>query len=95
MPNWGIDDENDNTATDASPPTRELVPEGDHEFTIKAVIDTAERVEIRLAHDDRRYGWVFAKLPKTMKRVQARPTTQQLHFSFAEKQDPGASGSDP
>jgi hypothetical protein len=64
MPNWGIDDEIDTTATDASPPTRELVPEGDHEFTVKAVIDTAERVEIRLAHDDRRYGWVFAKMPK-------------------------------
>jgi hypothetical protein len=65
MPNWGIDDEIDTNATDASPPTRELVPEGDHEFTVKAVIDTAERVEIRLAHDDRRYGWVFANLPKT------------------------------
>jgi hypothetical protein len=65
MPNWGIDDEIDTTATEASPPTRELVPEGDHEFTVKAVIDTDERVEIRLAHDDRRYGWVFAKMPKT------------------------------
>jgi hypothetical protein len=65
MPTWGIDDDFADTATnDAAPPTRELVPEGDHEFTVKAVIDEADRVEIRLAHDDRRYGWVFAKMPK-------------------------------
>jgi hypothetical protein len=65
MPTWGIDDDLADTATnDAAPPTRELVPEGDHEFTVKAVIEEADRVEIRLAHDDRRYGWVFAKMPK-------------------------------
>jgi|APCry1669189034_1035192.scaffolds.fasta_scaffold22339_3 hypothetical protein len=66
MPSWGIDEEFTDTATtDAKAPERELVPEGDHEFTVKAVIDSPERVEIRLAHDDRRFGWVFARMPKT------------------------------
>lgn len=65
MPSWGIDDDFGDTATtDAKEPERELVPEGDHTFTVKAVIDEPDRVEIRLAHDDRRYGWVFAKMPK-------------------------------
>lgn len=64
MPTWGIDDDFADGAADAAPPTRELVPKGDHAFTIKAVIDEPDLVEIRLAHDDRRYGWVFAKMPK-------------------------------
>jgi hypothetical protein len=45
-------------------PDRELVPEGDHEFLIKAFIPGQDRDEIRLAHEDGRYEWVFCKLPK-------------------------------
>jgi len=40
------------------------VPEGIHEFGIQQVLEDAQRLEVRLVHDDRRYGWVFCKLPK-------------------------------
>lgn len=66
MPDWGIDDDfPPQPATDATPPARELVPEGDHLLQIKAVIrhDEEKKVEIRLEHPDRRYGWVFARVP--------------------------------
>lgn len=46
---------------------RENVPEGLHEFAIKQVIDTDERLEVRLEHGDKRYGWVFCRLPKQAK----------------------------
>ena len=66
MPTWGIDEEFSDTETaDSKAPDREKVPEGDHDFTVRAVFESPERVEIRLAHDDGRYGWVFAKMPKT------------------------------
>jgi len=64
---WGLDDDFPPVAVqdDTRAPERELVPEGDHAFRIKEVIDHGEKVELRLVHDDRRYGWVFARLPKT------------------------------
>jgi len=40
------------------------VPEGEHEFKIKQVIEDASRLEIRLEHDDRKYGWVFFRVDK-------------------------------
>ena len=63
MPNWGIDDESVET-NDSRPPERELVEEGDHDLEIREVIEAEHRVELRLSHDDRRDGWVFAKLPR-------------------------------
>jgi hypothetical protein len=39
------------------------VPEGVHEFQIKQVIQHADKLELRLVHDDRRYGWVFCRIP--------------------------------
>lgn len=39
------------------------VPEGVHEFQIKQVIQHPDKLEIRLEHGDRRYGWVFCRLP--------------------------------
>lgn len=63
MPNWGLDDFDDTPpVNESAAPTRELVPEGEHAFQIREVID-GDRVEIRLVHEDRRYGWVFANLP--------------------------------
>ena len=60
---WGRDD-----IADEQPATetveRELVPEGTHDFRIKEVLEDDARVELRLVHDDRRFGWVFCKLPK-------------------------------
>jgi len=49
---------------DARAPERELVPEGDHAFQIREVIDHGDKVEFRLVHDDKRFGWVFARFPK-------------------------------
>jgi hypothetical protein len=43
---------------------RQNVPEGEHEFRIKQVIEDAERLEIRLEHDERGYGWVFFRVSK-------------------------------
>jgi hypothetical protein len=40
------------------------VPEGVHDFLIKQVIDEGERIQVRLEHGDRRYGWVFCRLLK-------------------------------
>ena len=53
-------------AADAAPPAaeREPVPEGEHVFEVKKVIDHEDKLEIRLAHAERRYGWVFCRLPK-------------------------------
>lgn len=64
---WGLDDNLIGVVRDDSrPPERELVPEGDHAFQIKEVIDHGDKVELRLAHDDKRFGWVFAKTPKAV-----------------------------
>jgi len=47
-----------------APAEREQVPEGEHAMKIMKVIDSDERLQVRLAHGDRRYGWVFCRLPK-------------------------------
>lgn len=60
---WGRDDFAEEQPA-AEPATRELVPEGPHEFQIKQVLEDDARVELRLVHDDRRFGWVFCGLPK-------------------------------
>lgn len=63
---WWDDDENTTAAaTDESQaPARELLDEGEHRLQIQAITDAAERLEISLAPDDRRFGWVFCKLPR-------------------------------
>lgn len=62
---WPIDDDwKDENPAAQTREERELVPEGEHEFRIRQVIPSGERLEIRLEHEDRRYGWVFCKLPK-------------------------------
>ena len=50
--------------TEPARPERVEVPEGTHEFRIEQVLEDAQRLEVRLVHDDRQYGWVFCKLPK-------------------------------
>jgi hypothetical protein len=60
---WG----NDDIAEEPKPAEaaeRELVPEGLHDFRIKEVLEDDARVELRLVHDDKRFGWVFCRLPK-------------------------------
>lgn len=62
---WGLDDDfPPQPANDARAPERELVPEGDHVLQIREVIDHGDKVEFRLVHDDKRFGWVFARFPK-------------------------------
>lgn len=63
---WGLDDDFPPVAVrdDSRPPERELVPEGDHALQIREVIDHGEKVELRLVHDEKRFGWVFARTPK-------------------------------
>jgi len=51
-------------AAPAAKPERELVPDGTYEFEIVGAIDSAERLEIRLAHDNKGYSWVFCRIPK-------------------------------
>lgn len=66
MPDWGLDEfETDApTAAEVARAEREDVPEGDHAFGIRQVIDNGPSVEIRLEHTDRRFGWVFCRCPK-------------------------------
>ena len=63
---WGLDDDFPPVTVrdDSRPPERELVPEGDHAFQIREVIDHGDKVEFRLVHDEKRFGWVFSRLPK-------------------------------
>lgn len=61
---WGRDDIADEPQAAAPATERELVPEGLHDFRIREVLEDDARVELRLVHDDRRFGWVFCKLPK-------------------------------
>jgi hypothetical protein len=49
----------------AAPVEREEVPEGEHEFRIVGMVEDDRRLRVDLAHDDRRYGLVFADLPKS------------------------------
>lgn len=48
------------------------VPEGVHEFQIKQVIQHPDKIEYRLVHPDRRYGWVFCRLIDSQRWAKAR-----------------------
>lgn len=61
---WDIDATSATETGDSRPPDRELLEEGEHRLQIKAVTDGDARLEISLAPTDRRFGWVFCKLPK-------------------------------
>lgn len=62
---FGLDDFDDLPPADNSKaPERLLLEDGEHDLEIKAVTKLDDgRVEIRLASADKRYSWVFAKLP--------------------------------
>jgi hypothetical protein len=66
MSDWFDDVDFPPQATEAAlpPGEREQVPEGEHAMEIRKVIDHEDKLEIRLAHAERRYGWVFCRLPK-------------------------------
>jgi|688.fasta_scaffold108494_3 hypothetical protein len=67
MSDWFDDVDFPPQATEAAlpPGEREQVPEGEHALEIKKVLDHDDKLEIRLAHAERRYGWVFCRLPKS------------------------------
>lgn len=56
----------------AEPQERLDVPEGEHELQIKQVLESDDKLEVRLVHPDRRYGWVFCNLPKQEQWAQIR-----------------------
>lgn len=49
----------------ATEPTREreLVPEGEYTMTIERASSTPGEYKVALAHDDRRFSWVWATMP--------------------------------
>jgi hypothetical protein len=59
------------------------VPEGEHEFRIKQVIETPEKLEIRLEHDERGYGWVFFSVDKRRPKAFQKRLVAQLAASLA------------
>ena len=59
---WDLDDEAFEQWTPA--PERELVPEGKHEFKIERASEDAEHLGLAMSHSDKRYAWVWPKLPK-------------------------------
>jgi len=75
--------------TEPARPERVEVPEGTHEFRIEQVLEDAQRLEVRLVHDDRQYGWVFCKLPKD--KGWARKLVGQLAGALAISPDEWAS----
>lgn len=62
---FGLDEFDDVAVDESRAPARELLPEGEHDLQIRGVGWLEDgRLEIRLAPDERNYGWVFAKFPK-------------------------------
>jgi hypothetical protein len=63
MADW-FDDFTEATQAEPAQRERELVPEGEHTLEIKATIDEPTRLQVRLAHPEQRYGWVFCNIYK-------------------------------
>jgi hypothetical protein len=59
---WVIDEFFDMVPAAAEEPQYLEVPEGEHVFRIHSV-ETGDRLVVKLAHDDRRYGLVWFKPP--------------------------------
>ena len=70
----------------AGRPERERVPEGKHNLKIVQVIQQEWGLEVRLAHDDRKYGWVFMKLRPGRKadEIRIRQLAQAMAISPAQ-----------
>jgi hypothetical protein len=49
----------------AARPERELIPDGTYELEIVDAIDEPDRLQVRLAHENKGYAWVFCNIPKT------------------------------
>jgi hypothetical protein len=76
---WNI--EVDEEEAVSARPEREKVPEGTHDLKIVEVIQHSPGLEVRLAHDDKRYGWVFVKM--TPGRTQDEIRLKQMCRSLA------------
>lgn len=61
---WEETDAAPTATSDAKAPERELLDEGEHRLKIMAVLNGSDTLEVRLAHDDRRFGWVFCRMKK-------------------------------
>lgn len=60
---WGLNEyfEMVPVAETARPP-RELVPDGPHVLRIERASEEGQLVRVTLAHDDKRYGWVWCNM---------------------------------
>lgn len=76
---WDINLDDDETTT--ARPERERVPEGKHELKVVQVIQHDWGLDVRLAHDDRQYGWVFMRLQHGRKQDEIR--LKQMCRAFA------------
>jgi hypothetical protein len=63
MADW-FDDFTETPQAEPAQRERELVPEGEHTLEIKATIDEPTRLQVRLAHAEASYGWVFCNIYK-------------------------------
>jgi hypothetical protein len=66
MADWldEIETETESPTTETGPRSYELLPEGRHEFKIMEIVKQGESLNVTLAHDDRRYGRVYARLQR-------------------------------
>jgi hypothetical protein len=82
-----VESEWDDEAPAAAGSDRQNVPEGEHEFRIKQVIETPEKLEIRLEHDERGYGWVFFTVDKRRPKAFQKKLVAQLAAALALSPD--------
>jgi len=61
---WSFEDFEDiDTVAKPAARDRELVPEGEHRFTIRRASSNERKFEVVLASDDEACGWVFCNFP--------------------------------
>ena len=88
---WDINLDDDETT--AARPERERVPEGTHELKIVQVIQHSPGLEVRLAHDNKQFGWVFVKMLPGRKQdeIRLKQMCRSLAITSAawKEMDPG------
>ena len=59
---WGLNEYFEPVAAESARPERELVPDGRHAFKVERASQEGPMVKVVLAHEDRRYGWVWCRM---------------------------------
>lgn len=83
---WGDEFETFETTAPAAERTYETLPAGTYTFTIKGGAEKPDRTEIRLAPEERRFGFVFCRLMRgqSWAKQLARELRTALGMSAAE-----------